>query len=78
MPKIPSLSNKELTRLLEKGGVVFFRQGSKDHADHWHRINVACPQYFLSCIFLYVPYFSAFFQLFVFGRPAGFAFLSHN
>ena len=32
MPKIPSVSSKELVRLLEKGGAVFVRQGSTDHA----------------------------------------------
>ena len=32
MPKIPSLSSKELVRLLEKGEAVFVRQGSTDHA----------------------------------------------
>jgi predicted RNA binding protein YcfA (HicA-like mRNA interferase family) len=32
MPKIPSLSSKELVRLLEKGGAVFVRQGPTDHA----------------------------------------------
>ena len=32
MPKIPSMSSKELVRLLEKGGVVFVRQGATDHA----------------------------------------------
>ena len=32
MPKIHSLSSKELARLLEKGGAVFVRQGSTDHA----------------------------------------------
>ena len=32
MLKIPSMSSKELTRLLEKGGAVFVRQGSTDHA----------------------------------------------
>jgi predicted RNA binding protein YcfA (HicA-like mRNA interferase family) len=32
MPKIPSMSSKELVRLLEKGGVMFVRQGSTDHA----------------------------------------------
>jgi len=32
MPKIPSMSSKELLRLLEKGGAVFIRQGSTDHA----------------------------------------------
>ncbi|MBC8180164.1 type II toxin-antitoxin system HicA family toxin [candidate division KSB1 bacterium] len=32
MLKIPSLSSKKLTRLLEKGGAVFVRQGKTDHA----------------------------------------------
>jgi len=32
MPKIPSMSSKDLVRLLEKAGVVFVRQGSTDHA----------------------------------------------
>ena len=32
MPKMPSMSSKELVRLLEKGGAVFVRQGSTDHA----------------------------------------------
>jgi len=32
MPKVPSMSSKELVRLLEKGGVAFVRQGSTDHA----------------------------------------------
>ena len=32
MPKIPSLSSKELVKLLEKGGAIFVRQGSTDHA----------------------------------------------
>ena len=32
MPKVPSMSSKELVRLLEKGGVVFVRQGPTDHA----------------------------------------------
>ena len=32
MPKIPSLSSKELVRLLEKGRAVFVRQGPTDHA----------------------------------------------
>jgi predicted RNA binding protein YcfA (HicA-like mRNA interferase family) len=32
MPKIPSMSSKELARLLEKGGAIFVRQGSTDHA----------------------------------------------
>jgi len=32
MPKMPSLSSRELVRLLEKGGAVFVRQGPTDHA----------------------------------------------
>ena len=32
MPKIPSMSSKELVNLLEKGGAVFVRQGATDHA----------------------------------------------
>ena len=32
MPKMPSISSKELARLLEKGGAVFVRQGSTVHA----------------------------------------------
>ena len=32
MSKFPSLSSKELVRLLEQGGAVFIRQGSTDHA----------------------------------------------
>lgn len=32
MPKVPSMSSKELIRALEKGGAVFVRQGSTDHA----------------------------------------------
>jgi len=32
MPKVPSMSSKELTKLLEKGGAIFVRQGSTDHA----------------------------------------------
>jgi len=32
MPKLPSMSSKELIRLLERGGAVFVRQGSTDHA----------------------------------------------
>ena len=31
MPKMPSLSSKELVRLLEKGGAVLVRQGPTDH-----------------------------------------------
>ncbi len=32
MHKIPSMSSKELVKLLEKGGTIFVRQGSTDHA----------------------------------------------
>lgn len=32
MPRFPSLSSKELVKLLEKGGAVFVRQGRSDHA----------------------------------------------
>jgi len=32
MPKIPSLSSRELVKLLEKDGAVFVRQGPTDHA----------------------------------------------
>jgi predicted RNA binding protein YcfA (HicA-like mRNA interferase family) len=32
MSKFPSLSSRELVRLLEKGGAVFVRQGASDHA----------------------------------------------
>jgi predicted RNA binding protein YcfA (HicA-like mRNA interferase family) len=32
MPKVPSLSSKKLVKILEKGGAVFVRQGSTDHA----------------------------------------------
>ena len=32
MPKVPSMSSKELARLLGKGGAIFVRQGSTDHA----------------------------------------------
>jgi predicted RNA binding protein YcfA (HicA-like mRNA interferase family) len=32
MPKMPSMSSRELARLLEKGGALFVRQGSTDHA----------------------------------------------
>jgi predicted RNA binding protein YcfA (HicA-like mRNA interferase family) len=32
LPRFPSLSSKELVKLLEKGGAVFVRQGSSDHA----------------------------------------------
>jgi len=32
MHRIPSMSSKELARLLEKGGAMFARQGSTDHA----------------------------------------------
>jgi predicted RNA binding protein YcfA (HicA-like mRNA interferase family) len=32
MPKISSMSSKELANLLEKGGAIFVRQGATDHA----------------------------------------------
>lgn len=32
MPKVPSMSSRELVKLLEKGGAAFVRQGSTDHA----------------------------------------------
>lgn len=32
MPKVPSMSSRDLTRLMEKGGAIFIRQGSTDHA----------------------------------------------
>jgi len=32
MLKIPSLSSKKLTRILENGGAAFVRQGETDHA----------------------------------------------
>lgn len=32
MPKLPSMSSKELTKLLEKCGATFIRQGPTDHA----------------------------------------------
>ena len=32
MPKVLSMSSNDLIRLLDKGGAVFVRQGSTDHA----------------------------------------------
>jgi len=32
MPKFPSMSSKELAKLLEKGGATLVRQGSTVHA----------------------------------------------
>ena len=32
MPKVPSMSGNDLVSLLDKGGAVFVRQGSTDHA----------------------------------------------
>ena len=32
MHRLPSMSSKELTKLLEKGESIFVRQGSTDHA----------------------------------------------
>ena len=32
MPELPSMSSRQLVRLLEKAGAVFVRQGKTDHA----------------------------------------------
>ena len=32
MPKMPSMSSKELVKLVENGGAKFVRQGKTDHA----------------------------------------------
>ena len=32
MSKLPSLSSKQLVKILQKGGAVFVRQGKTDHA----------------------------------------------
>ena len=32
MPKVPTMSSKELAKLLEKGGATLVRQGSTDQA----------------------------------------------
>ncbi|MBI3814089.1 MAG: type II toxin-antitoxin system HicA family toxin [Nitrospinae bacterium] len=32
MPKVSSMSSRELVRLLEKGGATYVRQGATDHA----------------------------------------------
>jgi len=32
MPKIPSMTSKQLAKLLERGGAVLVRQGKTDHA----------------------------------------------
>jgi predicted RNA binding protein YcfA (HicA-like mRNA interferase family) len=32
MPKVPSMSSRQLIKLLEKGGAVLVRQGKTDHA----------------------------------------------
>jgi predicted RNA binding protein YcfA (HicA-like mRNA interferase family) len=39
MRKIPSMSSKELARLLETGGAVFVRQGPTDHAIYSRNIE---------------------------------------
>ncbi|PIP12070.1 MAG: hypothetical protein COX49_07620 [bacterium (Candidatus Stahlbacteria) CG23_combo_of_CG06-09_8_20_14_all_40_9] len=39
MSKVPSMSSKELVRLLEKGGAVFVRQGPTDHAIYLRTIE---------------------------------------
>lgn len=36
--KIPSLSSRELVRLLEKGGAYFKRQGKTDHAIYERKV----------------------------------------
>lgn len=47
MHKVPSMSSKKLIRLLEKGGAVFVRQGSTDHAIYSRVIEG--KRYFGSC-----------------------------
>jgi predicted RNA binding protein YcfA (HicA-like mRNA interferase family) len=32
MPKFPSLSSRQLVKIIQKGGAVFVRQGKTDHA----------------------------------------------
>ena len=39
MRKIPSLSSKELVRMLEKGGATFVRQGRTDHAIYYRMVE---------------------------------------
>ncbi len=39
MPKIPSMSSKDLIKLLEKAGAFFVRQGKTDHAIYARIVN---------------------------------------
>jgi predicted RNA binding protein YcfA (HicA-like mRNA interferase family) len=39
MSKFPSLSSKELVKILQKGGAIFVRQGSTDHAIYSRIVN---------------------------------------
>jgi len=39
MPRLPSLSSRELVKLLEKGGAILARQGSTDHAIYCRHIE---------------------------------------
>lgn len=39
MLKLPSLSSKELIKLLEKSGAIFVRQGSTDHAIYYRIVE---------------------------------------
>ena len=39
MPKIPSMSSKDLIKLLEKVGAFFVRQGKTDHALYARIVN---------------------------------------
>lgn len=39
MPKVPSMSSKELVKLLEKGRASFVRQGSTDHAIYSRKVE---------------------------------------
>ena len=39
MHKVPSMSSRDLVRLLEKGGENFVRQGSTDHAIYSRNIE---------------------------------------
>ncbi len=39
MVKIPSMSSKELCKILEKGGTKLARQGSTDHAIYFRIVN---------------------------------------
>ena len=39
MPRLPAMSSRELIKLLEKGGAVYVRQGSTDHAIYCRTIE---------------------------------------